>query len=155
MAQPVDRYSWQQAICGEQGPQNPIARLVLLIISLHMNAEGVNAWPSQETIARRALVSRRSVVKHLKIAERIGWVARHPAGFHKQGWRRDGYEAVVPDAVYNTIPERPWEADPQWRRGERGSPPSAPQIAAGGKRGEPDASNVVNLATKRGAPGAH
>lgn len=137
-----------------------------MCISLHMSAEGDNAWPSQDTIAKRALVSRRSVVKHLEIAERQGWIQRYCAGLTKQHWRRDGYTAVVPDDVYNTLPEKPWEADPQWRRGEARSPP---QCAEGSEpaaqphretlRGTPEggesrASKVVNGATKGGESGA-
>jgi hypothetical protein len=123
--QPVDRYTWQQQICGEHGPNNSTARLILLAISLHMNADGSGAWPSQKTIAARALVTDRAVRKHLEIAVRHGWLARSIAGRNGQGWALHEYGAVVPDAVYDHIPEKPWEADPKWERGERRSPPVA------------------------------
>ena len=111
MPQPVDRYRWQQAICSEQGPQSATARLILLAVSLHMDSDGMNAWPAQRTLAKRALVSRRSIVTHLELAERDGWVKRYAARSGGHGWRLDGYEAVVPDDVYVTLPEKPWEAD--------------------------------------------
>jgi hypothetical protein len=141
--QPVDRYNWQQQVCGEHGPGSPTARLVLLAISLHMNAQGANAWPSQATIARRSCVSTRVVVKHLGIAERQGWLKRYEAGRNGQGWRLTGYEAVLPDHVYELLPERPWESDPKWQRREPRSPPLP-------ERGEQRAPNVVNGARERG-----
>lgn len=151
MPQPIDRYTWQQQVCGELGPANPTARLILMVISLHMNAQGENAWPSQATIAARARVTRRIVNKHLEIADRQGWLARYPAGRNGQGWRLDGYAAVVPDAVYDKLPEKPWEADATWQRSEPRSPPQA--IASGllqAKGGERHASNVVNGVQKGG-----
>jgi hypothetical protein len=170
VALPVDRYCWQQAICGKDGPQSSTARLLLLALSLHMDADGMNAWPSQATLARRALVSRRSVVTHLEAAERDGWVTRYAAGRNGKGWRLDGYEATVPDAVYAALPQRPWESDPTWRRGERAAPPYAHQgservappsstsssttnaiVAEGGANGARD---VVQLTTEGGATGA-
>jgi DNA-binding Lrp family transcriptional regulator len=167
--QSVDRFRWSQAVCSEQGPAGSITRLVLLVISLHMDADGTRAWPSQQTIASRARISRRSVVTHLESAEREGWVSRYVAGRNSQGWRLSGYKATVPDRVYPTLPDKPWDADPNWKRGERSDPP-IPQ------RGEPSAQAqveeprrgvsgigdvvkglAVRCATgeKRGEPGAH
>lgn len=154
----VDRYTWQQAVCGEQGPKSSTARLVLLTVSLHMDAQGMNAWPSQATLARRACVSRRSVTTHLDQAQRDGWITRTTAGRNGQGWRLTGYEASVPDDVYRSLPERPWESDPEWKRGER----PAPRNAYGGEaaappqseRGATDTADVAQLTTERGATGA-
>lgn len=110
-----------------------------------MDSQGGNAWPSQATLAKRALVTRRSVIHHLEIAERQGWIARHWAGRNGQGWRLTGYEATVPDEVYKSLPDKPWEADPTWERGERVSPPN-PLLHR--KGGESDAPKVVNGAQK-------
>src|SRR5262249_52269431 len=115
--QPVDVYAWRNAVLSDAGPPNPVMRLVLMAVSLHMRSDGTGAWPSQATLANRTAVSRRSVITHLEAAERDGWVRRYTAGRNGRGWRLCGYEAVVPTAVYWTLPERPWEADPTWRRG--------------------------------------
>jgi hypothetical protein len=48
------------------------ARLVLLSIASHANREGHNAWPSVETIALEARVSRRDVFYCLKSLEESG-----------------------------------------------------------------------------------
>jgi Helix-turn-helix domain len=159
--QSVDRYRWQQAVCGEHGPKSPTGRLVLMVISLHMDAAGKNAWPSQATVAKRARVSRRTVVTHVKAAERDGWICRCIAGRTRQGWRLSAYEAQVPDAVYSTLREKPWETDPNWKGGERVSPlkghqcePAAPVQAERPERGANSAPGVVQPTTEGGATDA-
>lgn len=154
MPQPVDRYMWQQQVCGEHGPRSPTTRLVLLAISLYMDSQGGRAWPSQETIARRASVTRRAVVTHLEIAEQLGWVNRYDAGRTGQGWRLCGYEAVVPDDVYASLPARPWETDPTWKRSESRSPPQGEALRKQSARGEGWGSSVVNVPPRRGASDA-
>ena len=150
MPKSVDRYRWQQAILSKTGPANATARLILISISMHMNSRGESAWPSQATIAMRAFVSRRSVVKHLEAAVRDGWISRYGAGRNGQGWRLSGYLAVVPDDVYDKLPERPWETDRQWKRGQP-SERVAPAIAAAG---ESRPATVVNVTAERGECGA-
>jgi hypothetical protein len=137
-----------------------------MVISLHMDADGLSAWPSQKTIATRALVSRRSVVTHLEEAEQEGWVRRYDARPDGPGWRLCGYEATVPDAVYEALPERPWEVDPSWRRGEHDAPrcpvergeSAAPRSPTGNlahaERGANVTRDVVQLTTERGATDA-
>lgn len=115
--QAVDRHRWRDAILSELGPANPIARVVLLAVAQHMKADGTGAWPSQQTLAARAGVGERSARRHLDIAARLGWIERERvrrAG--GRNWYFTEYCAVVPPAVYDSLPERPWEADPDWRR---------------------------------------
>jgi hypothetical protein len=59
----------------------------------------------------------RSVRRHLDALNRDGWVERIRVRRDKgHAWYRTEYAAVVPDGVYAHLPERPWEADPQWKR---------------------------------------
>ncbi len=119
---PVDTYRWRDAILSENGPRNATARLVLLVIAQHMKADGSAAWPSQELIARRACVTDRVVRTHLEIAARQGWIERtRIRRDHGRNWYFTEYSATVPPAVYDRLPERPWESDPDWRRPERNS----------------------------------
>lgn len=122
MAQPVDKYGWQHAILSEHGPDNPHLRLVLVAISLHMNASGSGAWPSQSLIAKRAGVGLRSVKRHVKAAQRTGWLMRSRTRIEGRKWRGTAYEASVPESVYINLPERPWESDPSWSRGASVAP---------------------------------
>lgn len=158
----VDRYGWQHAIASQHGPAAATTRLILLVISLHMDPAGENAWPSQTTIAKRAAITVRSVSKHIQEAASDGWLGISWAGRNGQGWRLTRYHAVVPEAVYATLPEKPWEKDPSWRRSERTSAPSgcegdeppSPPRGSGSEGGERGGSEVANLAPKRGEPRA-
>jgi len=117
MPQPVDLYRWRDAILSEGGPANPLARLTLLAVAQHMKADGTGAWPSQKAIAKRTCAGERSVRRHLEIAERHGWITRERVRrANGRNWYYTEYSAVVPDSVYTLLPEKPWDADPDWRR---------------------------------------
>jgi hypothetical protein len=104
-------------IMSENGPTNPLARLALMAVSLHMKADGTGAWPAQKLLAVRACMGERSVRRHLEIAERLGWIERTRTRRDKgRAWYRTEYTACVPDDVYVNMHERPWDADPHWRR---------------------------------------
>jgi len=114
---PVDVFRWRDAIASELGPTRACERLLLLTISLHMNKDGIRAWPSQETLSIRTALSLRTVKRRLKSLVEQGWIARQIVRRRGQAWRGTEYAAVVPDGVYRSIPDRPWEIDPTWRRG--------------------------------------
>jgi hypothetical protein len=148
MPQPVDVYAWRNAIMSENGPTNPLARLVLIAVSLHMdNTSGSGAWPAQTSIAKRAGVSLRSVKRHLEFAHRRGWIELTKVQVQGKRWRRNEYAACVPDAVYESLPERPWESDPTWRRSATVAPSQHPTDT----RAAPD---KVPTAIRQGANGA-
>jgi hypothetical protein len=115
--QPVDVYAWRNAVLSKDGPASPMARVALMALSLHMKADGTGAWPSQALIATRAGIGERSARRHLERAECDGWLERtRVRRVEGRAWFRTEYAACVPDAVYATLRERPWEADPKWRR---------------------------------------
>ena len=162
----VDLFAWRNAIMSEHGPPNPLARLVLLTVSLHMQADGSGAWPAQTSISKRAKVGLRSVKRHLETAERLGWIERTQERIPGKKWRRTNYEACVPAAVYDLLPERPWESDPMWKRGvtlapryhHSGPVPHGATVAlshdAAFGASAPNAPNEVPNATSHGATGA-
>lgn len=114
----IDKYKWMNAIASKYGPRNPTTRHVLLTLSLHMNQRGDNAWPSQSLLAERTELSERSVQKHLKLAEKLGWLKVYDKGTTGQGWRLHGYVATVPADLDDAAPDHPWESDPTWQRAE-------------------------------------
>jgi hypothetical protein len=115
--QAVDLFAWRNTIMSADGPRNPLVRLVLMAISLHMRSDGTGAWPAQSLIATRAGVGERTVRRHLDIAARQGWISRVKTRRDKgRAWYRSEYEAMVPDAVHEQLPQRPWEVDRTWRR---------------------------------------
>jgi helix-turn-helix protein len=148
----VDTWPWQRAVCSEHGPQSAQCRLILLALATFMDPNGSNAHPSQATLAKCAQVSLRSVVRYLEAAKRDGWLATHGAGRNGRGWRLNGYEATVPDAVYAVLktPKRGERRAP--RRKGKGGEPGAPRSPRGSA---PDGTEVVHLTTRGGAPGAH
>ena len=79
-ARDVILFRWREAFCSSEGPPKPTTRLVLLILSLHMDMTGRDAFPSQQRIARMAGLSLRAAKLHLGIAERLGWIERAPRG---------------------------------------------------------------------------
>jgi hypothetical protein len=147
--QRIGVFEWQKAVCSEHGLSNSVARLILMVISLHMDPDGSNAFPSQETIAERAKVTTRSVVTHVGKAVRLGWLRKYTAGRTGQGWHLNGYEATVPDDVYPLLKrsERP-SPRPKAKRSERVSAPSA-------ERGETDSTNVMNMKAEVGERDSH
>jgi hypothetical protein len=147
--QRIGVFEWQKAVCSEHGPSSSVARLILMVVSLHMDPDGGNAWPSQETIAERAAITSRCVVTHLGNAVRLGWLRRYTAGRTKQDWRLNGYEATVPDDVYPLLKGAERHSPRRvLKSGEGGSEPSTKGDAPGSKR-------VVKLVQKGGEGDSH
>jgi hypothetical protein len=61
-----------------------------------MDREGFS-YPSQETIAKGARASVRTVQRHIAAAELAGWIGIQLAGRGGKGWRHYVYRAAVPD----------------------------------------------------------
>jgi Helix-turn-helix domain len=99
----LDRWSWCDLIASKYGPTDPSTRLVLLVISLHMNAQGESAWPSQEHVAERAALSVRSVREHLKRAERAGWISVMQRRQVGRAWFVSEYRPAIPAALQHLI----------------------------------------------------
>lgn len=92
-------WKWRDALASAAGPLSSSTRHVLLTLSLHMNSRGTHAFPSQELLSVRTAMSVRAVGKHLRLAEREGWLAIRKQGRPGQGWARNHYSAAVPEDV--------------------------------------------------------
>lgn len=138
----ADLFTWRDAVMSEHGPAASTTRHVLLTLGTHMDAQGGSCFPSTRTLATETALSRKTVEKHLRLAEDGGWIERKPRSGSGQGWRRMEYSATVPEKVGNDVTHVSPEG------GESGSPRS-------GKGGESDAlkvGNVVPLSTSKSTP---
>lgn len=97
MPRAVKVWTWRRAL-RDHGPRDKGLRLTLYTLGTFMDDNGF-AYPSQKTLARSALVSDRTIRRHLEDAEHSGWVAIQSAGRNGQGWRHHGYRAAVPSHV--------------------------------------------------------
>lgn len=102
---PVDR--WRNAVLSKDGPRDPSTRLMLMTLSMHMDPDGTNAWPSQKTLATRTGLTRRTVQRHLRLAEHDGWIARGRGPKHGRNWRLTSYQACLPEGVEGGVTVAP------------------------------------------------
>jgi hypothetical protein len=111
-----ERWQWRELIASENGPSDPSTRLVLFVLSLHMNQRGENAFPAQKLIAIRAGLSERSVRTHLNLAADAGWLRICKKAQKGQAWFVHEYVATIPDRLAELRTSKPWEDDPTWER---------------------------------------
>jgi hypothetical protein len=112
------RWQWLQAIASKLGPADSTTRHVLMTLSLHMNQLGEQAFPSQRLLAERSGLSERSVRTHLQLATKAGWLlvyAKQPNG---KGWRLHEYVAAVPEQIVASLPQSPYDEEPNFQRAE-------------------------------------
>jgi hypothetical protein len=67
-------WSYRAAVAESDLPAG--TKLVLLVLSLRVNDMGDPTWPSYNTIARDASISRNSAIKHVANAVAHGWISR-------------------------------------------------------------------------------
>jgi hypothetical protein len=85
-------FTWRDAIRSSELPST--TRLVLYVISFHLNLDGSSAFPTQETVARECGLSLRAVKKHLELAQQSGWLTRSPRIRHGHASFRFGTDYV-------------------------------------------------------------
>jgi len=91
---PQPFFSWRHAIL--ESDLSSTTRLVLLVLSCHMNSLGQGAYPSVRTLARETGLSRKAVMEHLTRARKAGWIVVGERGFRGQIWRRHEYGICNP-----------------------------------------------------------
>lgn len=137
-------FTWRSAVASELGPRSPVTRHVLLTLALHMNEKGESCFPSIDTLTTESNLSRRSVVEHLGVAEKDGWLGKRAIRLSNgQGWRRVEYFAVMPPAIEATFHDKQRSApDAPSKRGAL----NAPALEGGAfddKGSAPDSIKVV------------
>jgi hypothetical protein len=118
------KFYWQKMINSENGPSSSTTRHVLLSLSIFMDESGGQCFPSNRTVAAATGLSRKCVRTHIEMAAGHGWLKVIPKTGTGQGWKRNTYQAVLPEKVGKEIPHV------KDQRGVRATPPQ-------GERGEP------------------
>lgn len=96
------KFRWINAVKGEYGPASSTTRLVLIMLSTHMNIDGSSCFPSTALLASETKLTERSVCTHLEKAEKEGWIKRHIKG-GGQNWKRYQYTPSIPDKALNDV----------------------------------------------------
>ena len=148
-------FTWRSAVASSLGPPSSTTRLVLFCLSLHMNEQGENCFPSIDRLARESALSKKAVIDHITLAEDGGWIEKQERPERNgQGWRRMQYSPTMPPGIMAKVIAE--------KGGEPGLPPFSGQPEGGErgtKGGEPDGEKVVNdvhpstsSSTSRGLP---
>lgn len=113
-------FSWRHAIIQSDLP--PTTRHLLLTLSVHMTDAGESCFPSTETLARETGLSKKAVIKHIRVARDAGWLRVGVAGLGRlsdnRQWKRHEYMVAFP------IRERRSEEEENPEGGEPSSPAS-------------------------------
>jgi hypothetical protein len=136
----VSRLTWLEAISHEvHGAAEAHTRHVLMTIALYMNANGETSRkypPTQATLAKRTKLHKRSIIRHLALADRDGWLERQEFRLdYGQDWKQHLYRARVPDA----FPQVQLRA----RGGDSVSPPSDEVVTQRAQGGDTACKKVV------------
>lgn len=96
------RFEWERAL--RRSDLHHTTRLVLLVLGTYMDGDGSGARPSQDTLARGAGISERSVRDHLARALAGGWIDRpRRGGSRGSGSGRSGqsseYRTAIPEPL--------------------------------------------------------
>ena len=112
MARADLRYRWRQTVASSAGPKSPITRHVLITLSLRMDADGRNCFPSTRLLEEETALTRKTVETHLARAAETGWIQKASveealasgwvtrAGPRGRGWRRTAYLPTFPKVEY-------------------------------------------------------
>lgn len=96
---PAKPWSYRASVAESDLPAG--TKLVLLVLSLRVNDMGDPTWPSYNTIAKDASLSRNSAIKHVALAIERGWIARERR-FNAQLRKNDSnsYRLQTPDRSF-------------------------------------------------------
>lgn len=143
-------FSWRSAVLQSDLPST--TRLVLLVLSTYMDDHGGGCFPSMETIAEGAGLSKRAVITQIATAEKAGFIRISKHGFGGQKWARNEYRIAFPrpEAGEGDSPAQDAEVVKEVHQlgregGERGSSSFRTKVVnLVPEGGEPDDTKVVN-----------
>lgn len=124
-------WTWRQKVM--ESPLPSTTKLVLLVLSSHMNDMGEPAFPSQRRLADLCSLSERAIITHIQVAVEHGWLRCRKRGMAGQKWASNEYEAAWPKGVG-------YDAE----RGEPRSPQETEGVNDVHVRGEPRSCQGVN-----------
>lgn len=98
-------YEWQRAILASDLPST--TKLVLMALSTHLNKGTGLAFPSIRMLMKDTGLSNKAVIKHLRGAERAGWIETGNYGYFDQRWARKSYRPQIPVNLQGGEPRTP------------------------------------------------
>jgi hypothetical protein len=98
-------YAWQRAILASDLPST--TKLVLMALSTHINKGTGLAFPSIRMLMKDTGLSNKAVIKHLRDAERAGWIETGNHGYFDQRWARNSYRPQIPVNLQGGEPRTP------------------------------------------------
>lgn len=119
-------WSWRHAIAMSDLPA--MTRHMLLTLSLKMDETGGSCYPPISELVTMSGLDKKTVLKHLDIAEQRGWLEISQHGFRGQKWKRNEYFAKWPgrDVQGNLLAAA--EADADEGGGEAPPPCAAEKV---------------------------
>lgn len=97
-------FTWRDIVRDKDfGPKLANTRFVLFSLSFFMNEHGNNCFPSIETLKDETRLSRPTIIKHLKLAIKEGWIKREYRGQGGQGWKLYKYIPVIPKDIVKMV----------------------------------------------------
>ena len=86
-------------------------KLVLMVLACHMDSQGGKCYPSQNTVALLASLSRKAAGQHLRLAEKSGWVKCRFRKIAGSKWASKEYEMAYPASHEYGASAKPESAD--------------------------------------------
>lgn len=88
---------WRWLVWSERGPAGATKRAILQVLhDFYMSSPDGAIFPSVETIAAKAGITKRHAMRHLGELEAGGWLRREVRGASGQGWKRHCYTLRFP-----------------------------------------------------------
>lgn len=97
------KYEWADAVMSESGPRSSTVRLVLLVLSTHMNGDGSKCFPGIPLLVKETALHRSTVLEAIRQAKADGWIAVEK--IPRSGQRGGAYSFYHPLTPTNTVAE--------------------------------------------------
>jgi hypothetical protein len=91
----IDLFEWRKLIASERGPDS-LTRLVLFVLSFHMDRNGNNCFPSIDLLSRETNLVPSTVKNRLARAQAAGWLSKSKRKRSTKGWNQNIYSPLIP-----------------------------------------------------------
>lgn len=94
----TDFFTWRRAVL--KSDLAPTTKHILLTLSCYVSDMGTGVYPSTRRLAEDTSLSERSVITHIDLAKKAGWITVHQHAPVGKGWRRNEYILGFPKIFY-------------------------------------------------------